>query len=194
MPILNIATRPDILPTWLRAMNMTFAVIKSGAIRSQLPCSTGGHDGKMPSGGARNCCQRRGARRRSACSTEIMDWQRHAMSAYAVDRSDNAEISRASCRWLVRFCKKAALLEAARHRVSNRDSSQVATRAIEAALPVNRSGSHIERLRGTFITAVIWPAPAKSRTRRKRLTSTRFRTSTDSKVWGEASAAREPVD
>lgn len=94
--------------------------------------------------------------------------------AYAVDRSDNSEISRALCRRLVPLCKKPALLEAARHRVSNRDSSQVATRAIEAALPVNRSGSHIERLRRTFITAVIWPAPAKSRIQRKRLTSARF--------------------
>lgn len=33
--------------------------------------------------------------------------------AYAVDRSDNSEISRAFCRWPVRLCKKAALLEAA---------------------------------------------------------------------------------
>lgn len=73
MPILNITCRRDILPTWLRAMNMTFAVIKSGAIRSQLSCSTGDHDGKMPSGGARNCCQRFGARRRSARGAGITD-------------------------------------------------------------------------------------------------------------------------
>ncbi|MHB0790133.1 type 2 periplasmic-binding domain-containing protein [Bradyrhizobium sp. 5.13L] len=31
MPILNITSRPDILPTWLRAMSLTFADIKSGA-------------------------------------------------------------------------------------------------------------------------------------------------------------------
>ncbi|MGY3361705.1 LysR family glycine cleavage system transcriptional activator [Bradyrhizobium sp. GM0.4] len=31
MPILNITSRPDILPTWLRAMNLTAKDIKSGA-------------------------------------------------------------------------------------------------------------------------------------------------------------------
>ncbi|WOH52583.1 LysR family transcriptional regulator [Bradyrhizobium sp. sBnM-33] len=31
MPILNITSRPDILPTWLRAMNLTSKDIKSGA-------------------------------------------------------------------------------------------------------------------------------------------------------------------
>ncbi|MGR4932551.1 hypothetical protein ACIPUD_38015 [Bradyrhizobium sp. CAR08] len=31
MPILNITSRPDILPTWLRAMNMKSQDIRSGA-------------------------------------------------------------------------------------------------------------------------------------------------------------------
>lgn len=33
--------------------------------------------------------------------------------AYAIDGSDNSEIARAFCRWLVRLCKKAAVLEVA---------------------------------------------------------------------------------
>lgn len=31
MPILNITSRPDILPTWPRAIDLTFADVESGA-------------------------------------------------------------------------------------------------------------------------------------------------------------------
>lgn len=113
MPILNITSRPDILPTWLRAMNLTFAGVKSGARYNHNYPALPADNGKMPSGGARNCCQRLGRRRRSARGAGITTCSGMQYRAYAVDRSDNSEISRAFCRWLVRLCKKAALLEAA---------------------------------------------------------------------------------
>lgn len=83
------------------------------AIRSRLACSARGPDGKTPSGSARNCYQRfvRGGVLHVVPGSRIGNGMQYR--AYAVDRSDNSEISRAFCRWLVRLCKKAALLEAA---------------------------------------------------------------------------------
>ncbi|WP_076865941.1 LysR family transcriptional regulator [Bradyrhizobium mercantei] len=110
MPILNVRSRPDILPTWLRAMNLTSADIKSGARYDHnylaLPAVMTGKCllvlpeiivSDLVRGGALNVIP--GSRTPSG-----MQYR-----AYAVDRSDNPEIARAFCRWLVRLCKKAAL-------------------------------------------------------------------------------------
>ncbi|MGY8635553.1 LysR family transcriptional regulator [Bradyrhizobium sp. 14AA] len=114
MPILNITSRPDILPTWLRAMSLTFADVKTGARYDHnclaLPAVMTGKCllvapeivvSDLVRGGVLHVVP--GSRTGSG-----MQYR-----AYAVDRSDNSEISRAFCRWLVRLCKKATLLEAA---------------------------------------------------------------------------------
>ncbi|MET3910102.1 LysR family glycine cleavage system transcriptional activator [Bradyrhizobium sp. S3.3.6] len=114
MPILNITSRPDILPTWLRAMNLTTKDISSGARYDHnylaLPAVMTGKCllvapeiivSDLVRGGALHVIP--GSRAPSG-----MHYR-----AYAVDRSDNPELSRAFCRWLVRLCKKATLPEAA---------------------------------------------------------------------------------
>lgn len=114
MPILNITSRPDILPTWLRAMNLTTKDIKSGARYDHnylaLPAAITGNCllvapeiivSELVRGGALHAIP--GSRAPSG-----MQYR-----AYAVDRSDNPEIARAFCRWIARLCKKAAIPEAA---------------------------------------------------------------------------------
>ncbi|WP_213290827.1 LysR family transcriptional regulator [Bradyrhizobium sp. sGM-13] len=114
MPVLNITSRPDILPTWLRAMNLTSKDIRSGARYDHnylaLPAVMTGKCllvapeiivGDLVRGGVLQVIP--GSR-----SPSGMQYR-----AYAVDRSDNPEMARAFCRWLVRLCKKAALPEAA---------------------------------------------------------------------------------
>ncbi|MGY4426273.1 LysR family glycine cleavage system transcriptional activator [Bradyrhizobium sp. JR6.1] len=112
MPILNITSRPDILPTWLRAMNLSAKDIKPGARYDHnylaLPAVITGKCllvtpeilvGDLVRGGALQVIP--GSRTPSG-----MQYR-----AYAVDRSDKPEIARAFCRWLARLCKKAAILE-----------------------------------------------------------------------------------
>jgi LysR family glycine cleavage system transcriptional activator len=114
VPILNITSRPDIMPTWLRAMNLTPKDIKSGARYDHnylaLPAVMTGKCllvapeiivSDLVRGGALNVIPRSRA-------PSGMQYR-----AYAVDRGDNPEISRAFCRWLVRLCKKTALAETA---------------------------------------------------------------------------------
>ncbi|WP_342710026.1 LysR family transcriptional regulator [Bradyrhizobium sp. B124] len=114
MPILNITSRPDILPTWLRAMNLRVKDIKSGARYDHnylaLPAVMTGKCllvapeiivSDLVRGGALHVIP--GSRTPSG-----MQYR-----AYAVDRSDNPEIARAFCRWVARLCKKTALPEAA---------------------------------------------------------------------------------
>ncbi|MDA9408872.1 MULTISPECIES: LysR family transcriptional regulator [unclassified Bradyrhizobium] len=113
-PILNITSRPDILPTWLRAMNLSSNDIKSGARYDHnylaLPAVMTGKCllvapeiivSDLVRSGALNVIP--GSRTPSG-----MQYR-----AYAVDRTDNPEIARAFCRWLVRLCKNAALSEVA---------------------------------------------------------------------------------
>ncbi|MHC2440288.1 LysR family transcriptional regulator [Bradyrhizobium sp. USDA 4451] len=114
MPLLNITSRPDIMPTWLRAMNLTARDIKSGARYDHnylaLPAVITGKCllvapeiivGDLVRAGALHVIP--GSRAPSG-----MQYR-----AYAVDRSDNPEIARAFCRWVARLCKKAAIAEAA---------------------------------------------------------------------------------
>ncbi|NYG45455.1 LysR family glycine cleavage system transcriptional activator [Bradyrhizobium sp. IAR9] len=114
MPILNITSRPDILPTWLRAMNLTAKDIESGARYDHnylaLPAAITGKCllvvpeiivADLVRGGALHVIP--GSRAPSG-----MQYR-----AYSVDRSDNPEIGRAFCRWIARLCKRAASVEAA---------------------------------------------------------------------------------
>ncbi|WP_439360491.1 LysR family transcriptional regulator [Bradyrhizobium sp. DASA03007] len=114
MPVLNITSRPDVLPTWLRAMNLASKDIKSGARYDHnylaLPAVITGKCllvapeiivSDLVRGGILNVIP--GSRTPSG-----MQYR-----AYAVDRSANPEIARAFCRWVARLCKKAAIPEAA---------------------------------------------------------------------------------
>nr|WP_271612178.1 LysR family transcriptional regulator [Bradyrhizobium sp. CCBAU 21362] len=112
-PILNITSRPDILPTWLRAMNLSSNDIRAGARYDHnylaLPAVMTGKcllvapeiiviD--LVRGGALQIIP--GSRAPSG-----MQYR-----AYALDRSQHPEIARSFCRWVARLCKKARLLQA----------------------------------------------------------------------------------
>ncbi|WP_050399902.1 LysR family transcriptional regulator [Bradyrhizobium embrapense] len=114
MPLLNITSRPDIMPTWLRAMNLTAREIKSGARYDHnylaLPAvMTGKCLLVAPEIIVRDLVR--------AGALHVIPGSRAPSGmryrAYAVDRSDNPEIARAFCRWVARLCKKAAIAEAA---------------------------------------------------------------------------------
>lgn len=114
MPILNITSRPDIVPTWLRAMSLTPQDIKSGARYDHnylaLPAVMTGKCLLVAPEIIVSDLVREGVLNVIPGSRTSSGMQ---YRAYAVDRSDNPEIARAFCRWLVRLCKKAALSDAA---------------------------------------------------------------------------------
>lgn len=114
MPILNITSRPDILPTWLRAMNLTAKDIKSGARYDHnylaLPAVITGKCLLVAPEIIVSDLVRTGALHVIPGSRTSSGMQ---YRAYAVDRSDNLEVARAFCRWVARLCKKAAIPEAA---------------------------------------------------------------------------------
>ncbi|MGK6316416.1 LysR family transcriptional regulator [Neorhizobium sp. DT-125] len=109
MPILTVTSRPDILPTWLRSMNLTPADINAGARYDHhylaLPAITNG-----------NCLL-------VAPEIIVSDLIRDNLlkvipgtrvpsgmfyRAYAIDRGNNPELARLFCRWLVRLFRKYA--------------------------------------------------------------------------------------
>lgn len=114
MPILNITSRSDILPTWLRAMNLTAKDIKSGARYDHnylaLPAVITGKCLLVAPEIIVSDLVRKGALHVIPGSRTSSGMQ---YRAYAVDRSDNPEVARAFCRWVARLCKKAAIPEAA---------------------------------------------------------------------------------
>lgn len=114
MPILNITSRPDILPTWLRAMNLTAKDIKSGARYDHnylaLPAVITGKCLLVAPEIIVSDLVRTGALHVIPGSRTSSGMQ---YRAYALDRSDNLEVARAFCRWVARLCKKAAIPEAA---------------------------------------------------------------------------------
>jgi LysR family transcriptional regulator, glycine cleavage system transcriptional activator len=114
MPILNITSRPDILPTWLRAMNLSAKDIKSGARYDHnylaLPAVITGKCLLVAPEIIVSDLVRTGALHVIPGSRTPSGMQ---YRAYAVDRSDNPEVARAFCRWVARLCKKAAIPEAA---------------------------------------------------------------------------------
>ncbi|XSC42531.1 LysR substrate-binding domain-containing protein [Bradyrhizobium sp. RDT10] len=107
MPVLNITSRPDILPTWLRAMNLTSKDIKSGARYDHnylaLPAVMTGKCLLVAPEIIVSDLVRRGVLHAIPGSRTPSGMQ---YRAYAVNRSDNPEISRAFCRWLARLCKR----------------------------------------------------------------------------------------
>ncbi|MGX1350644.1 LysR family glycine cleavage system transcriptional activator [Bradyrhizobium elkanii] len=114
MPILNITSRPDILPTWLRAMNLAAKDIRSGARYDHnflaLPAVITGKCLLVAPEIIVSDLVREGALHVIPGSRTSSGMQ---YRAYAVDRSDNPEVARAFCRWVARLCKKAAIPEAA---------------------------------------------------------------------------------
>ncbi len=112
MPILNITSRPDILPTWLRAMNLASKDIKSGARYDHnylaLPAVMTGKCLLVAPEIIVSDLVRRGI-------LHIIPGSRTPSGmhyrAYAMDRSGNPELARAFCRWVARLCKKATVVE-----------------------------------------------------------------------------------
>lgn len=113
-PILNITSRPDILPTWLRAMNLSAKDIKLGARYDHnylaLPAVMTGKCLLVAPEIIVSDLVRTGALHVIPGSRTSSGMQ---YRAYVVDRSDNLEVARAFCRWVARLCKKAAIPEAA---------------------------------------------------------------------------------
>ncbi|MEY9104450.1 LysR family glycine cleavage system transcriptional activator [Bradyrhizobium yuanmingense] len=113
MPILNITSRPDILPTWLRAMNLTAKDIKSGARYDHnylaLPAVITGKCLLVAPEIIVSDLVRTGTLHVIPGSRTPSGMQ---YLAYAVDRSDDPEVARAFCRWVARLCKKAVVPEA----------------------------------------------------------------------------------
>lgn len=107
IPILTITSRPDILPTWIGAMNLKAGDIRLGAHYDHhylaLPAVTTGKCllvapeivvGTLVQQGLLDVVN--GSRTPSG-----MNYR-----AYAVDRSQNPDLARAFCRWLVRLCRR----------------------------------------------------------------------------------------
>jgi LysR family glycine cleavage system transcriptional activator len=112
IPLLTITSRPDILPTWLRAMNLTPNDIKPGARYDHhylaLPAVTTGKCLLVAPEIIVGDLVRQGL-------LEVLPGSRTPSGmqyrAYAVDRSGNPDLARAFCRWLVRLCRKTATTE-----------------------------------------------------------------------------------
>ena len=114
MPVLTVTSRPDILPTWLRAMDMTSDSIKVGARYDHhylaLPMVTMGHSLLVAPEIVVSDLIRQNLLK-IVPGTRVPSGNRYR--AYAVDRSPNIELSRAFCRWLGRLCKASADLKPA---------------------------------------------------------------------------------
>ncbi len=111
IPILAITSRPDILPTWLKAMGLSGSDVTAGARVDHhylaLPAATTGKclmvaPQIIVSGFIRNGLLKAVP---ETGAPSGMDYR-----AYALDRSGNPELARAFCRWLIRLCKSMALL------------------------------------------------------------------------------------
>ncbi|WP_159593803.1 LysR family transcriptional regulator [Chelativorans xinjiangense] len=108
LPVLTITSRPDILPTWLRAMNLKPADIKLGARYDHhylaLPAVTTGKSLLVAPEIVVSDLIRQGLFSPVEGSRAASGMQ---YRAYAVDRSANPMLARAFCRWLARLCKNA---------------------------------------------------------------------------------------
>jgi len=107
MPILNITSRPDILPTWLRSMNLTSTDIHSGARYDHhylaLPAVTTGKCLLVAPEIVVSDLVRDGLYKVIPGSQAPSGMQ---YRAYSIDRSGNPDLSRTFCRWLVRLCRQ----------------------------------------------------------------------------------------
>lgn len=107
MPILTITSRPDILPTWLKAMNLSAHEICSGARYDHhylaLPAVTTGKCLLVVAEIVVSDLIREGLLAVVPDSRTSSGMQ---YRAYAVDRGGNPELARAFCRWLLRLCRR----------------------------------------------------------------------------------------
>ncbi|QND69593.1 LysR family transcriptional regulator (plasmid) [Mesorhizobium loti] len=106
-PIITVTSRPDILPTWLRGMNLKTSDIASGARYDQhylaLPAVTTGQSLLVTPHIVVAELIRQGLLEVLAGSRAPSGMQ---YRAYAIDRSDKPDVARAFCRWLTRLCRK----------------------------------------------------------------------------------------
>ncbi|MGX5851622.1 LysR family transcriptional regulator [Mesorhizobium sp. PL10] len=113
-PVIAVTSRPDILPTWLRGLDLNTSDITSGARYDHhylaLPAVTTGHSLLVAPHIVVADLIRQGLLEVLAGSRAPSGMQ---YRAYAVDRSSNPDAARAFCRWLTRLCRKMTEEEAA---------------------------------------------------------------------------------
>ncbi|PZV37064.1 LysR family transcriptional regulator [Mesorhizobium kowhaii] len=106
-PVIAVTSRPDILPTWLRGMDLKTSDIISGARYDHyylaLPAVTTGQTLLVTPNIIVADLIRQGLLDALPGSRAPSGMQ---YRAYAVDRSDNPDLARAFCRWLTRLCRK----------------------------------------------------------------------------------------
>ncbi|MFD2053683.1 LysR family transcriptional regulator [Mesorhizobium calcicola] len=106
-PVIAVTSRPDILPTWLRGMDLKTSEITSGARYDHhylaLPAVTTGSSLLVAPHILVADLIRQGL-------VEVLEGSRAPSGmqyrAYAIDRSSNPDVARAFCRWLTRLCRK----------------------------------------------------------------------------------------
>lgn len=115
-PVLTVTSRPDILPTWLRAMDLKTSEILSSARYDHnylaLPAVTTGQALLVTPHIVVADLIKQGL-------LEVLQGSRVPSGmqyrAYAIDRSSNPILARAFCRWLSRLCKKMTAAEPTDH-------------------------------------------------------------------------------
>ncbi|RUV31746.1 LysR family transcriptional regulator [Mesorhizobium sp. M5C.F.Ca.IN.020.32.2.1] len=106
-PVIAVTSRPDILPTWLRGLDLKTSDVISGARYDHhylaLPAVTTGQTLLVTPHIIVADLIRQGL-------LEVLPGSRAPSGmqyrAYAVDRSGNPDLARAFCRWLTRLCRK----------------------------------------------------------------------------------------
>lgn len=106
-PVIAVTSRPDILPTWLRGMDLKTSDITSGARYDHhylaLPAVTTGNSLLVSPHIVVAELIRQGL-------LDVLPGSRAPSGmqyrAYAIDRSANPDVARAFCRWLTRLCKR----------------------------------------------------------------------------------------
>lgn len=113
-PVVTVTSRPDILPTWLRAMGLKISDITLGARYDHnylaLPAATTGQCLLVTPHIVVADLIKQGLLEVQPGSRAPTGMQ---YSAYAADQSDNPELTRVFCRWLTKLCKRATLEEVA---------------------------------------------------------------------------------
>ncbi|QRM32791.1 LysR family transcriptional regulator [Microvirga sp. VF16] len=106
-PVIAVTSRPDILPTWLRGMDLKTSEIKTGARYDHhylaLPAVTTGQTLLVTPHIVVADLIKQGLLQVLPGSRAPSGMQ---YRAYAVDRGGNPDIARAFCRWLTRLCRK----------------------------------------------------------------------------------------
>ncbi|UCI31768.1 LysR family transcriptional regulator [Mesorhizobium sp. B4-1-4] len=106
-PVIAVTSRPDILPTWLRGLDLKTSDITSGARYDHhylaLPAVTTGQSLLVTPNIIVAELIKQGL-------LEVLPGSRAPSGmqyrAYAIDRSSNLDVAHAFCRWLTRLCRK----------------------------------------------------------------------------------------